>query len=144
MAIKFGLKAVAQIAAVVRASAIADKSEDVQPKRKGVHRQPLLEAILTADLDPASDPLTGATTTTARLIRGDTLSDQPITILNRSVDLILDSGTYVIVAFINGTWRIVWADCSEVSISTSDGSSGSGGGGGDGGDGGPYGDGGYG
>lgn len=130
MAIKFGLGAAAQIARAVRAYEKAP-IEGEGGQRPGVHRQPMLEGILEDDLDPATDVLTGTTTARVRLIRGDTLSDVLVRVVNRSVDLILESGTYVIVAWVNGSWRVIWADCSDSGISTSDESGSGGGGGGD-------------
>lgn len=77
----------------------------------------LREGVLAGDLDAATSTLTGASTATLTVYRGDGAGDlesagYTITVTNRSPDLSAASGVYCIVARINGEWRPIWVDCS--------------------------------
>lgn len=95
--------------------------------RFGLHSAQV-EAILLEPLEAADDPLTGQTCATAQILTHTGVNVAPcgvildttrsITIVNRSIDLAVEIGTYVIVTKLNREWRVIWADCgpSEISV----------------------------
>ena len=86
-------------------------------------RQQSKEAQLTSTLNEAGAgaPLSDSTTATFKFIESDSdnpgdvrLGEQEFTLVNRDSDLSGEDGDYVIVAFLNGEWRIM-AKAEQVS-----------------------------
>ena len=85
----------------------------VPPVREG----DLREGVLAGDLAAATNILTGATTATLTVYRGDGAGDlesagYSIELTNRSLDLAGSTGVYAIARRLNGEWRPIWIDCS--------------------------------
>lgn len=101
-----------------RAAAQQDAANGTsRPSRRVPWFQSLRDAELTANLNPASNSKTGASTATAKfLVRdpdnaGDLKDGSSFTVTNRSLDASGLSGDYCIVARIGREWRLVWIDC---------------------------------
>lgn len=85
----------------------------VPPVREG----DLREGVLAGPLAAATNILTGATTATLTVYRGDGAGDlesagYSIELTNRSLDLAGSTGVYAIARRLNGEWRPIWIDCS--------------------------------
>lgn len=128
----FEKRSAQRIAKVVREYEREPKGE----KRKRLPRNPIeqrwIPFTLEEDMGAATDPLTGATATEAKVLRPDRdyppevdtgppfeytpqrlieSSEDTIYVVNRSVDASASSGTYGLAAWVNGEWLLVWIDC---------------------------------
>lgn len=93
---------------------------EIRP-RGGMSR---LQVVLTSDLAAAVNTKRDPSTATARILRkktdGDlTLSTDTITVVNRFINISIDSGTYAKVEMIDGEWQPYAADCPGGSLSES-------------------------
>lgn len=75
------------------------------------------DAELTANLSPASNSKTGASTASAKFLvpdpdnDGDLMDGDTFTVTNRSLDASGLNGDYIVVARVSGEWRPIWMDC---------------------------------
>ena len=82
----------------------------------------LVEGRLISDLDPAGNSFTGGTTFsfTSYIDSGSDampkvlINDATLDGVNRSTTLEADAGVYIICGKINGEWRPIWVDSSNV------------------------------
>jgi hypothetical protein len=93
---------------------------EIRP-RGGMSR---LQVVLTSDLAAAVNTKRDPSTATARILRRKTdgdlsLSTDEITIVNRFINISVDSGTYGKAEMIDGEWQLYAADCPGGSLSES-------------------------
>ena len=112
----------------VRAIKLSESSRlDITRKRgrwpvAGSGDSGLAEGRLTTALDPATNSLTGGSTFSFRQyidsgsdeIPKVLINDMTLDGVNRSTTLEADAGVYIICGKINGEWRPIWVDSSNV------------------------------
>jgi len=80
-----------------------------------------VDAILTSALAAASDPLTGPSTATFKILAMNSSGDLVVTtweetLTHRYKSITLDDATYITVKRLNGEWRLSGADCGVSGI----------------------------